>query len=120
MKVLEKEFIYDGFQHLQQDREGNYAIYARLAVDPRTLEVFKEALTHYEVIRIKIQKPSTITLEGAVFNIEEKEIYPKHYAWGIDGFSFHNYADAKNFFNALISEKKEKEDGMHSDNNPLG
>jgi hypothetical protein len=120
MKVLEKEFIRNGFQHLLQDRQGEYAIYTRLSVNPRTLEVDKETLIHYEVIRIKIQRPSTIILEGAVFNIEEKEVYPKDYAWGVDGFSFNDYADAKNFFNALISEKKEEENGMHSDNNPLG
>ena len=106
MLRLKTEFIYNGFWFLRHNRTGMIALYAKQAIHPRTQAVLVDAIQSYEVIRIKIQEANTITVGDKVFEIVEKEVYPRNLDWGTDGFTFNHYEDALNFFNAISKEEE--------------
>lgn len=100
---IETTFIRNGFYFEQLRREGNIALYQKFPVHPRTLQVEEGSEPSYEVIRIRVQQATTITVGNAVFEVTEKEIYPRDTAWGIDGFTLNLYDDALDFYNTLLS-----------------
>ena len=108
MTRVETTFIRNGFYFEQIKREGNIALYQKFPVHPRTLQVEPDSEANYEVIRIKIQKATTITVGDAAFEVVEKEIYPKDNAWGLDGFTFNIYDDALDFYYTLLTRKKDE------------
>ena len=117
MLRLKTEFIYNVFWFYQHNRTGMIALYAKQAIHPRTQAVLVDAIQSYEVIRIKIQEANTITVGDKVFEVVEKEVYPKNLDWGTDGFTFNHYQDALNFFNAIsVGEKNETNS---ADSNPI-
>jgi hypothetical protein len=76
-KPLPVEFCSDGFNYRQIARERDAAIY-----EP-TWSGCSNPSVCYEVIRIRRR-------EGFEINgrfVEPAEVYPKSYAWGIDGFT---------------------------------
>lgn len=105
---IETSFIYNGFYFEQLRRTGDIALYQKTSVHPRTLQVEPDATPSYEVIRIRIQKATTITVGDATFEVVEKEIYPKDGAWGLDGFSFNLLEDALEFYHILITRRERK------------
>ena len=105
---IETVFIRNGFYFEQLRREENIALYQKTSVHPRTLVVESEAIPSYEVIKIKIQKATTITVGDEAFEVVEKEIYPKENHWGIHGFTFNIYEDALDFFYTLVARVRAK------------
>lgn len=83
MKTLPIQFTESGWTHNQILREGQFAIYERQKKD--------SPASHYEVIRIRSHNGYTI---GDKF-IEPSEIYPSEKKFGVDGFSCHSLARAK-------------------------
>lgn len=100
---IEPAFIRNGFYFEQLKREKDIALYQKTSVHPRILLVEPDAIPSYEVIRIRVQKATTITVGDEVFEIVEKEIYPKDNHWGLDGFSFNLYDDASDFYYTLVA-----------------
>jgi len=107
---IETSFIRNGFYFLQLKREGRIALYEKVSVHPRTLLVEPDAVPSYEVVRIRIQEATTITVGDKVFEVVEKEIYPRDNVWGLDGFSYNLYNEAVEFYNGLLEREKRKND----------
>lgn len=75
MKILDKEFNYNGFDFTQMYRDGKYAIYKQ------TKKGWKSAV--YEVIII--ESHNGYDLAGQHF--PPSEMYPSTTQWGIKGFT---------------------------------
>ena len=106
MIQLEKHFIRFGFDHTQLHREKDIALYRRVSVDLRTLEIEPDPTIDFEVIKIEHQEANIISVGKASFNVVEKELYPKGKDWGSLGFTFTEYSKAKKLFDELIAEDK--------------
>ena len=106
MIQLEKTFVRYGFRHTLQHREKDIALYKRVSVDLRTLEVEIDPLIDFEVIIIQHQEANIITVGDTSFDVIEKEVYPKGRDWGAFGFSFSEYSEAKEQYDKLITEEK--------------
>lgn len=92
---LSENFSYRGFRYTQIDRENNCAIY--LQGNDVPIES-KDYYFCYEVIRIKNQKAHSSVIEGKEVYYPAKEIYPSDKDWGLSGWTFKNFSDAKGYF----------------------
>lgn len=84
MKLLEVEFMKNGYLYKQIKRSDRVAIYTQQLVDgliskPPSTRVF------YEVIIIRKHKEATYP-DGKVS--PAREIYPHEQKWGIQGFTY--------------------------------
>ena len=102
MIELESEFKRNGFRYCIEQRKHDVALYKVFPIHPRTLEDEISMFAHWEVIRIKEQGATTITVGDKTFEVLEKEIYPRDNTLGTDGFTFNTHEDADKFYKALV------------------
>lgn len=105
MLQLEKTFVRNGFHYTQLYREEMVAMYQRVSIDFRTLEIESDPMVDFEVVQIQHQDADTIIVKDKSFDVVEKEVYPKGATWGRLGFSFHNRSEAKEHFDMMIKEQ---------------
>lgn len=102
IKVIDGRFVYQGYNLKLILRKGNVAIYG-IVKDSRPV-LGGVQYSHYEVVRIRTQKVSSL---GAVRPYFERsgythiERYPPSSKWGYDGFTYIKYEDALNRFNKM-------------------
>ncbi len=108
MIKLEESFIRNGFRCTRIYREGDIALYDKKSVHPRSLLVELDPIVSYEVIKIQHQEATIITVGDKIFEVVEKEVYPKGTAWGANGFSHNNFKDAEDHYIQLTKRQKEE------------
>lgn len=96
MKPIPETFTRNGWEHVQLERQGNFAIYQRSK--PAGLK------PHFEVVRIA-QNPAR---EQFGKRIEAAESYPTETQWGKFGFTFGDEAQARTRLSQLVSKVQEK------------
>ncbi len=98
---LAEIFKTKGFRYTKIDRNNNFAIYLQendVPIDS------KEYFFYYEVIKIKKRKAHSSVFGGKEVYYPAKEVYPNSKDWGLTGWTFKNFSEAKAHFLTLTKK----------------
>ena len=92
---LPENFTYRNFRYTQIERENNIALFS---VENDVPIESKDYFFFYEVIRIKKQQAHSTVIQGNEVFYPAKEIYPGDKDWGLSGWTFRDFSEAREYF----------------------
>lgn len=101
MEKLAECFKQKGFRFTQLERNNDYAVYLKENDVPIDSDSYYFS---YEVIQIKKQKASTVSIGGKEINYPAKEVYPGDKSWGASGWTFRDGTEAKAYYITLTEK----------------
>ena len=106
---LPENFRAKNFRFTQIERNKSFALYLK------ENDVEKESKDYffcYEVIKIKKQKAHSSVIEGKEVYRSAKEIYPNTKDWGLSGWTFKTFPEAKAYFINLTDKVAHSSQGI--------